>query len=74
MYEEITEMLETSKVHDNLIIGDFNMKVGIKKDEEEGIKGNFGSGTRNYGGDKLIEFAISKQLKIIITFDKKKYI
>ena len=28
-------------------IGDFNVKVGLKKDGEEDIMGNFGSGTRN---------------------------
>ena len=28
-------------------IGDFNVKVALKKDGEEDIMGNFGSGTRN---------------------------
>jgi hypothetical protein len=71
LYEEINRLMKTSKVHYNLVIGDFNAKVGLKKDGEESVMGNFGSGDRNDRGDKLIDFAICNKLKIMNTFFKK---
>ncbi|XP_072016969.1 uncharacterized protein [Amphiura filiformis] len=71
LYEEIAELLKTSKIHYNMAIGDFNAKVGLGQDGEEDVMGKFGLGTRNDRGDKLIEFAISNKLKIMNTFFKK---
>ena len=54
------------------MMGDLNAKVGVKEDGEESVIGNFGYGQRNDRGDRLVEFAISRKLKILNTFFKKK--
>ena len=57
------------KTHYNVIMGDFNVKVG-KGDED--CVGSFGYGVRNYRGDDLINFATAHGFKIMNTYYKKK--
>ena len=60
-YEDLYTEMKYKKAHFNIIMGDFNAKVG-----------NFGYGIRNERGDDLINFAIANRLKIMNTFFKKK--
>ena len=57
------------KTHYNVIMGDFNAKVG-KGDED--CVGSFGYGVRNDRGDDLINFATAHGFKIMNTYYKKK--
>ena len=57
------------KTHYNVIMGDFNAKVG-KGDED--CVGSFGYGVRNDHGDDLINFATAHGFKIMNTYYKKK--
>ena len=61
--------MKYKKAHFNIIMGDFNAKIG-NGDEE--CVGNFGYGIRNDREDDLINFAIANKLKIMNTFFKKK--
>ena len=51
------------KTHYNVIMGDFNAKVGV---------GSLGYGVRNDRGDDLINFATAHGFKIMNTYYKKK--
>lgn len=55
----------------NLIIGDFNSKVGPRSHEDEDPVGRYGYGARNERGEKLVQFAQEHKLKIANTFFKK---
>ena len=68
-YEDLYTEMKYKKAHFNIIMGDFNAKVG-NGDEE--CVGNFGYGIRNERGDDLINFTIANRLKIMNTFFKKK--
>jgi hypothetical protein len=64
LYEQKSEVIEMAKEKDNLIIlGDWNAVVGERS--EQGVIGNFGLGTRNQRGDRLIKFC--KERDLIIT-------
>ena len=71
VYEDIDNLITNSKAHYNVIMGDFNAKVGLG-DPAKSCIGPFGLGSRNTRGDSLINFAESHQLKIINTFFKKR--
>lgn len=64
-YEELISWIkENKKSRDQLIImGDFNAKVGAKKDGQ--IIGPYGLGSRNENGERLVDFC--KQQKLIVT-------
>ena len=68
-YDDLYTEMKYKKAHFNIIMGDFNAKIG-NGDEE--CVGNFGYGIRNDRGDDLINFAIANKLKIMNTFFKKK--
>ena len=68
-YDDLYTEIKYKKAHFNIIMGDFNAKIG-NGDEE--CFGNFGYGIRNDRGDDLINFAIANKLKIMNTFFKKK--
>ena len=70
VYEKIDTLISNSKAHYNIIMGDFNAKVGIDGPTSSCI-GSFGLGTRNSRGDSLINFANRHQMKIMNTFFKK---
>jgi len=66
-YSEIKEMLKLTKKHDvNMIMGDFNAKVGKGKIEE--IVGPYGLGIRNERGDRLLQFCQKESMKITNTW------
>jgi len=63
-YELIEEGLKATKAEDNVtIMGDWNAIVGEGKDDN--IVGQYGLGTRNDRGPRLIEFC--KEVKHVIT-------
>lgn len=53
-FEELNNALKTIKKRVTIIMGDFNAKVG--KSAVETIIGEYGLGTRNDRGDRLIQF------------------
>uniref|UniRef100_A0A2S2Q593 Craniofacial development protein 2 n=1 Tax=Sipha flava TaxID=143950 RepID=A0A2S2Q593_9HEMI len=64
LYEPISEVIEIAKEKDNLIIiEDWNAVVGERSVQE--VTGNFGLGTRNQRGDRIIKFC--KERDLIIT-------
>ena len=71
VYEDIDNLITNSKAHYNVIMGDFNAKVGLG-DPAKSCIGHYGLGARNTRGDSLINFAESHQLKIMNTFFKKR--
>ena len=71
VYEEIDNIIINSKAHYNIVMGDFNAKVGPGEIGET-CTGSYGMGTRNTRGDMLVEFAERHKLKIMNTFFKKR--
>ena len=71
VYEDIDNLITNSKAHYNVIMGDFNAKVGLG-DPAKSCIGHCGLGARNTRGDSLMNFAESQQLKIMNTFFKKR--
>jgi len=68
-YEDLYSEFNNNKAHFNIIMGDFNAKIG--RGEEECL-GPFSYGNRNDRGDDLINFATANNFKIMNTFFKKK--
>ncbi|CAK1601406.1 unnamed protein product [Parnassius mnemosyne] len=66
-YKEIEDLLQMTKNHEiNLVIGDFNAKVG--KGEVPRVAGKFGLGARNERGDSLVQFCQECDFAIINTY------
>ncbi len=72
LYEEIARTMEKDKSHFKIIMGDFNAKVGPHQQSDGIAVGKHGLGDRNERGTRLVQFAISKNLKIANTFYKKR--
>ena len=70
VYEDVGNLISNSKAHSNIIMGDFNAKVGLGEPTKS-CTGKFGLGTRNSRGNSLINFAERHQLKIMNTFFRK---
>ena len=70
VYEEIDSIIMTSKAHYNIVMGDFNAKVGPGEIRET-CTGSYGIGTRNRRED-MLEFAEQCKFKIMNTFFKKR--
>lgn len=70
-YEEIDQALGEDKTTYTIIMGDFNAKVGLRKDREEKGLGPFGIGERNDRGERLLDFVASRHLVIGNTLFKK---
>ena len=51
-----------------MVIGEFNAKVGTRKNEEESIMGVEGAGKRNERGELLVEWCAPKRLRIQNSF------
>ncbi|KAL0841626.1 hypothetical protein ABMA28_015281 [Loxostege sticticalis] len=69
-YQTLHETME--KTHkQKIIIGDFNSKVGTRQEGEELILGCYSSGNRNNNGQRLVNFALEYNLKIMNSFYKK---
>ena len=64
MYEEINELMDQVNTQYTIVMGDFNAKIGIRKQGEDCILGPYGIGERNERGDRLVEFAASRKLYI----------
>jgi len=64
MYEEINKLLDSVPTKYTMVLGDFNAKIGMRMKGESAIMGKYGIGIRNERGDRLIEFAASRQLYI----------
>ena len=69
IYEEI-DIIINSKAYYNIVMGDFNAKVGPGEIGET-CTGSYGIGTRNRKGDMLVVFAERHKFKIMNTFFKK---
>ena len=70
-YEQLENTLEKYKSPINLVIGDFNSKIGWRELGEEETMGPYGLGKRNERGKRLLRFAQEQRLKIANTFFKK---
>ncbi|XP_055390541.1 craniofacial development protein 2-like [Condylostylus longicornis] len=67
LYEQINYLMKQLKPHEiNMVIGDFNAKVGAGR--VDGIVGPFALGLRNERGDRLIQFCQEQKLKITNTW------
>lgn len=74
-YEELyatKEELQAANTNINIIMGDFNGKIGKRQRGEENSMGIANYGNRNCRGQLIIDFAIQNQLKIANTYFKKK--
>lgn len=66
-YDEVQELLRLTKKQDvNIIMGDFNAKIGNGQFEE--IVGPYGLGERNERGDRLLQFCQEESMRITNTF------
>jgi hypothetical protein len=63
-YENVNTLMDCTRTHFTMIIGDFNAKIGKQKHHEEDVMGKHGIGERNERGDRLIEFAGSRKMYI----------
>lgn len=56
MFEDISKALHsTTKAHYNVLMGDFNAKVGVQNSSES-VVGSYGFGSRNHRGQMLVNF------------------
>ena len=63
-----TEIDNTNKSDQLLVMGDFNSKVGrIVDSNEKGVVGNFGLGEINDFGERLVEFAMENEMAVTNT-------
>ncbi|XP_065071025.1 craniofacial development protein 2-like, partial [Rhopilema esculentum] len=70
-YKDIEEAWAKDKV--NILLGDFNSKVGRRCDDYPKNAGSFSMGTRNEGGASLLSFAQRKDMILTNTLFKKKF-
>jgi len=70
-YQQLQEILQKEKEYYNIVLGDWNAKIGINSYPSGNI-GPYGSGVVNKSGEKLIKFTISNNLKIAASFFKKR--
>lgn len=68
--ETIERHLEERAEGINILIGDFNARVGNERSGIEEIIGPFGEETRNIEGENLIDFCVRNRLKIMNGFFK----
>ncbi|CAH2099583.1 unnamed protein product [Euphydryas editha] len=55
MYEDISRAIHTNKTYLNVVMGDFNAKIGKRRDDELRVW-QFGYGQRNCRGQRLADF------------------
>ncbi|XP_066963543.1 craniofacial development protein 2-like [Macrobrachium rosenbergii] len=67
-YDDLYTTLNNNKTHYNMIIGDFNAKIGQGNGD---CVCKLGYGERNERGDDLINFAVAHDFKIMNTFFQK---
>lgn len=61
-YRKLRETLQAEKEYYNIIMGDYNAKIGKGK-RIDGVMGPYGIGERNENRKKFTEFAGSNNLK-----------
>ncbi|MBF2463458.1 endonuclease/exonuclease/phosphatase family protein [Listeria welshimeri] len=72
MYEDITKAIHgTTSCFYNVVMGDFNAKVGVQECDESKI-GPHGLGCRNHRGQMLVNFLEMQGLYLMNSFFKKK--
>ena len=64
MYDAINTLMDKTHTQYTMIIGDFNAKIGRRQSHESTIMGKYGTGHRNERGDRLLEFARSRNMYI----------
>ncbi|KAA5655622.1 hypothetical protein F3G64_34785, partial [Pseudomonas aeruginosa] len=64
-------MHNTTKAHFNVVMGDFNAKVGVQTCDES-VLGSFGYGCRNHRGQMLVNFLQRERLFLMNSFFEKK--
>ena len=72
-WEELALVTEES-TGITIVAGDFNARVGVRKDEWEYVVGKHGERTRNSNGDKMLMYCILNDLIIANTFYEHKAI
>ncbi|KAL0832887.1 hypothetical protein ABMA28_001036 [Loxostege sticticalis] len=70
MYEDISRAIHKSKTYFNVVMGDFNAKLGKRGDGELKV-GEFGYGQRNSRGQRLAEFLEKEDLFMMNSFFRK---
>lgn len=71
-YTELNSCIK-EHTHKNIIVmGDFNAKLGYRRDGEETILGPYSTGIRSRNGEKLVEIAYENNLKILNSLYKKR--
>ncbi|CAK1594407.1 unnamed protein product [Parnassius mnemosyne] len=69
-YNDLRKAMKDIK-KDTFIVGDFNAKIGLPREEENLVTGKFGYGSRNSRGQRLIEFCYENKLTITNTKFRK---
>ena len=68
-YDDLQRSLDRGKTQFNIIVGDFNVKLGVGN---ESCLGKFTHEARNERGEDLINFSLTNNLKIVNTLFIKK--
>ena len=71
-YNELECTIEKYRSNRTFIIGDFNSKVGNRRHTHEDPVGPYIYGNRNVRGERLVQFVIEQNMKIVNTFFRKK--
>ncbi|CAG4949690.1 unnamed protein product [Parnassius apollo] len=71
MYEDISTAMHSSKIHYTVLMGDFNAKLGTRKNGELKV-GKFGIGQRNLRGQQLADFMEKEGLFMMNSFFQKR--
>lgn len=64
-YQGLESALDSLHPRNIMLLGDFNARVGKMQKCEEMIYGKFSQGERSKHGQRLVEFALEKQFKIV---------
>ena len=68
-YQTLEDSLKLTKKHEiNIVMGDFNAKIG--QGTVENVVGRYGLGTRNERGERLIQFCQETNMVVMNTFFK----
>lgn len=70
-YEDLTKARQMEKAHFVIVMGDFNAKIGERKQGDTDYVGNFGLGERNERGETLTNYLDKENLYCLNTFFKK---
>lgn len=71
-YEELQNLKERGKAHFQMVMGDFNARIGSRVQDDTAV-GKFGYGDRDERGDRLVAFAERNNLVITNSFFQKRF-